>query len=402
MFHRRLKPGRLKLVLGAIAMSLAAGTACAQTPDPAAPKVDYAKPELWLCRPDLATNICKANLDATVIPGDGRIFVETYKAAEQPGVDCFFLYPTVSMDPGYVSDFTPDIMEFDDIKQQFARFGQVCRPFAPLYRQITVTALRAASGGPKPVGEMPPAGVGLYADVVEAWRHYLKHENNGRGFILIGHSQGSMMLTRLLAEEIEGRPEQKQLVSAIIIGAHVMVPDGRDTGGSFKSVAACRSAQQTGCVIGYATYRDRNPPPPEGRFGKTRNGMRVLCTNPAALAGGAGALDSYFLTRGLLNAAGVANPPDWLTPHQDIATTFVRTPGLLNAECVRRGDFDYLEISVNAVPEDPRTDDIDGRVVRASGPDHTWGLHMIDVDVAMGDLVGIARQQSAAYLKAGK
>ncbi len=392
----------LKRALGVLAMglSLAACAASAQTPDGAAPRPDYAKPELWLCRPDLATNLCKANLDATVIPGDGRTFIETYAPRPDAPVDCFFVYPTVSMDPGFESDFTPDLMEYDDIKLQFARFGQVCRQFAPIYRQITVTALRAAAGGPQPTGERLPPGVGRYTDVVDAWRRYLEHDNNGRGVILIGHSQGAGVLARLIAEEIEGRPAQKRLVSAFIIGSSVLVPDGQDVGGAFKSVPACRSAQQIGCVISYATYRDRHPPAPDGRFGKMRDGQRVLCTNPASLAGGPGALDSYFLTRGLLNAAGAANQPDWLTPHQDIATTFVKTPGLLNAECVRRGDFDYLEISVNAVPGDPRTDDIGGGVVRASGPDLTWGLHMIDIDVAMGDLVSIARQQAAAYVGA--
>jgi hypothetical protein len=66
---------------------------------------------------------------------------------------------------------------------QFARFGTVCRTFAPLYRQFTLTALRAAAGGPPPQGERPPAGVGGYQDVVDAWNHYMANDNNGRGVV---------------------------------------------------------------------------------------------------------------------------------------------------------------------------------------------------------------------------
>lgn len=387
------------LVTGLFATAIGAA-ASAQAPDARVAHADYANPAVWLCRPDLETNICKANLDATVIPGNGKTFVESYAPAENPAVDCFFLYPTVSLDPGYQSDFVPDLMEFDDIKLQFARFGSVCRQFAPIYRQTTVTALRSSAGGPQPVGEPLPADVGRYSDVLDAWRHYITKENDGRGFILVGHSQGSAQLARLLAEEIEGKPEHDRLVSALIIGAPVYVPDGERVGGSFKSTPVCASASETGCVIAYSSFRDRNPPPDSSRFGRARDGLRAVCANPVDLSGGKAPLDSYFLTRGFLNTAGGSNQPDWLTPHQDIATRFVKTPGLLSTECVRRGEFDYLEVSVNAVPSDPRTDDIAGELVRAAGPDLSWGLHMIDVDLAMGALVDIAGQQSEAYLKA--
>lgn len=73
------------------------------------------------------------------------------------------------------------------------------------------------------------------------------------------------------------------------------------------------------------------------------------------------------------------------------------TPGLLTTECVRRGEFDYLELRVNADPADPRADDLAGQIVRATGPDYSWGLHLIDMDHAMGSLVDLVRAQSRAY-----
>jgi hypothetical protein len=46
---------------------------------------------------------------------------------------------------------------------------------------------------------------------------------------------------------------------------------------------------------------------------------------------------------------------------------------------------------VNADPADPRIDNIGGDIT----PD--WGLHLVDANVAMGDLVKIARRQARAY-----
>ncbi|WP_293456414.1 DUF3089 domain-containing protein [Phenylobacterium sp.] len=390
--------------VAATALAVVAPTgALAQDPAASGAAPDYGAAGLWLCRPDLEDNRCKVDLDATVIAPSGRMTIERYRPAEDPKIDCFFVYPTVSMDPGWQSDFSPDKMEWDDVRLQFARFGQVCRQFAPLYRQFTLTALRAPSGaGPKPVGERPPPGVGGLADVVAAWKWYLAHENQGRGVVLIGHSQGGAMIARLIAQEIEGKPAQKQLVSALILGAPVMVPPGRDEGGTFKSIPLCRRDDQTGCIVSYSTFRDRLPPPADSRFGRARDGMRVACTNPASLSGGTGVAHSYFLTKGFLNGSGGDAQPDWTYPARPISTPFVKTPGLISTTCVSSGDFDYLSLHVNADPKDPRTDELGGQIIRATGVDPSWGLHLIDVDQAMGDLLRIVAAQAAAYsAKAG-
>lgn len=383
------------VVLAALTLSVAAPPVAHATPPNAGP--DYADGRVWLCRPDLPQDVCDADLDATVIAPDGALSIERHRPANDPVIDCFYVYPTVSNDPTWQSDLTPDAAEFDAVRLQFARFGEVCRLFAPLYRQGTLRRLRAPAGGPPPQGEPPSPGVGGYADVRDAWNWYLANENRGRGVVLIGHSQGGAMLTRLIAEEIDGRPVQERLVSALIIGAPVTVPAGADVGGSFRSVPLCRSAGQTGCVVSYATYRDRAPPAADARFGRAREGLRIACVNPASLAGGPGRPRSYFLTRGFLNGSGGTEQPEWLRPPREIATGFVTTPGLLTTECVRRGEFDYLELRVNADPADPRADDLAGQIVRATGPDYSWGLHLIDMDHAMGSLVDLVRAQAQAY-----
>src|SRR5262245_55301673 len=161
------------IIAGAVLAVAMAGGASAQAPDPKIAHADFSKPELWLCKPGLADDKCKINLDATIINANGSTSVEKFKAADNPAIDCFFVYPTVSLDPGWASDWTVDKMEIDDIKLQFARFGATCRQFAPIYRQTTLTALRVASGGPQPAGERLPQGVGGYNDVLDAWNWYM-------------------------------------------------------------------------------------------------------------------------------------------------------------------------------------------------------------------------------------
>ena len=141
-------------------------------------------------------------------------------------------------------------------------------------------------------------GIG-YEDVKSAWRYYLEHDNKGRGFVLIGHSQGSFVLCELIRQEIDGNPVQSRLVSAILLGTTVAVPRGKDVGGSFQHVPLCHSALATGCVITYASFRSTLPPPADTLFGNVADAnMVAACTNPAALGGGSGELHSYLDAKG--------------------------------------------------------------------------------------------------------
>jgi hypothetical protein len=171
----------------------------ASPPAASAAPNDYGQAENWLCVPG-HNAACDANLDTTVVAADGSTKIEKFSPAKAAPVDCFYVYPTVSRDPGVVATMKAAPEELGVVAHQFARFGQVCRPFAPLYRQFTLTALVARMGG-KPMdmtGIDPKIG---YHDVVDAWNYYLAHYNKGRGVVLIGHSQGSSVLTELIKNE---------------------------------------------------------------------------------------------------------------------------------------------------------------------------------------------------------
>ncbi len=131
-------------------------------------------------------------------------------------------------------------------------------------------------------------------DVRSAFATYLRQYNHGRGFVLIGHSQGSFVLRALIAKDVDSKPAVRQrMLSAILLGGNVLVKRGRGIGGDFKHTPACRSASALGCVIAFSTYDQ--VPPADSLFGRTTTkGDQVLCTNAAALKGGSAVLDPIF------------------------------------------------------------------------------------------------------------
>jgi hypothetical protein len=354
---------------------------------------DYSKIDTWLCHPDNAEDVCARDLSTTIIAADGRFTQESWPDNPEPAIDCFYVYPTTSHDESGNSDLIPaEQEELLTAYLQTARFRSQCRVFSPLYRQVTVPALRARMRGDSIDRDRAMA----LNDVNAAWNYYLEHENQGRGFVLIGHSQGASLLRDLIASEIDGKPIQKQLVSAIITGTSVSVPIGHEVGGTYKNIPLCRSAQQIGCVITFSSYRDRLPPPADAYFGRITGDSMPGCTNPAALDGGKGELASYLSTVGEISQRVEEYKP-WTTSPQPVETPFVSMPGMIFAECVKRDGFSYLQISVAGDPENARADDIVGDYRVGTEIITTFGLHLIDMSLTMGNLVEIVGEQARIY-----
>ena len=380
---------------GAIAAHAQAPAAPAPaTPAPAAAPNDYSNPDTWLCRPG-RTDACNVDLDTTVIQADGSTAVERFHADPNAPIDCFYVYPTVSRQRTPNADMTIEAAETNVVLHQFARFGAKCRLYAPMYRQVTLAVIGGLKGADRTLG---------YNDVRDAWNEYLAHDNHGRGVVLIGHSQGSGVLTQLIAKEIDGKPVQKQIVSAILMGTSLQAPPGKDVGGAFKSMPLCHSPTELGCVIAFADFRADSPPPPGSRFGQGRpaDGTVAACVNPAALGGGSGPVRAYFTTSaGQIASETNAAAPAWTDPPQTIDTPFVELPGLLTAECISDEHGNYIAITVHPTPGGHRINTLAGDVVIGGVVQKDWGLHLIDADLHIGKLVEIVGDESKAYLAQG-
>ena len=367
---RRLLP---LLSLTAFPMPAPAQTAAA---------VDYSKDSSWLCVPGRGDS-CSTPLRTVELDPTGYGKRSFSPVAKDPPLDCFIAYPTVSRDQGMNSDLNPGSGEEKAITAaQFARFAGVCRPFAPIYRSMTVGAVAASAAGADVTG---PARL-AYGDIRAAWRQYLATRNHGRPFVLLGHSQGSLMLIELLKNEIEGRPEAKRLKLAIVPGFNVLVPVGKRVGGTFTSTPLCSRAGQTGCVLAWSSYRERNVPPPGALFGYAdKPGMTVACTNPAG-PGAAGwlPLDSFWEADAGYPVPG--GPIEWSSEGAPPAP-YLHTKGLVSARCVNDGPRGYLSIRTNADPADKRTDRVGGEVGLLGFFLPGWGMHLNDVVAAQGNLV---------------
>nr|WP_314445924.1 DUF3089 domain-containing protein [uncultured Sphingomonas sp.] len=356
----------------------AAATQPAPLATTAAP--DYRSAANWLCLPG-RNDVCATPLATTALTRNGYGSSGQVRPAAAPKVDCFYVYPTVSGDRGMNSDLVVS-EENGAALGQFARFGSVCRTFAPIYRQMTQAAIGAVA-----LGQNPQAWFDLaYGDVRGAFRNFLATRSNNRPFVLVGHSQGSWLLQRLIAEEIEGKPAARQMALAIIPGFNLLVPAGKTVGGTFKSTPLCTRVGQRGCVVSYVSYRTGNPPPPGALFGYApAPGMTVACTNPAALGSRDWAnLDSYWSTRTTYPVAG--GPIRWSSEGAP-PTPFLRTEGLAAARCVNDGQRGYLEIRTNVTRGARWTDRIGGEVGIGGLFIPGWGMHLADVPAAQGDLL---------------
>jgi hypothetical protein len=356
---------------------LAAVTAAATALTGAAPA---AAKTVWLCKPGIARNPCEPGLKTTVFsPSGERRAVRDVKPDRPRRIDCFYVYPTVSDQKAATAnrDKDPEILSI--ALYQAARWSQRCRVFAPMYRQRTISGLASKA---------PQTRVG-YLDVRNAWREYLRRYNHGRGVVIIGHSQGTFVLRDLVASEIDGKPSaRRKLVSAILLGGNVLVKKGRDSGGDFKHLKACRRQGQIGCVVAYSTYNATVPQ--DSLFGRTpEKGMEVLCTNPAALRGGTGKLDTIFPTEPYAPGSSIALGISLLGNKVPTASTpWVSVPGGYRAHCSSAGGADVLQVTA-----------LDGAPELKPSPDATWGLHLTDANLGLGNLLAVVRAQAAAYAK---
>jgi hypothetical protein len=188
---------------------------------------------------------------------------------------------------------------------------------------------------------------------------------------------------------------RKQLVSAVLLGGNVLVKKGKDVGGDFQHVRACRSSTQLGCVIAFSTF-NATPPDPS-RFGrpssalgvgpKDLTGLEVLCTNPAALGGGAAKITSIFPSAEFAPGTTIgALTTSTGFPRPKVSTAFEQADRAFTARCSKANNANVLLLS--------GADDLKAL------PDAGWGLHLTDANIALGDIITVVRKQIARYTAA--
>jgi hypothetical protein len=341
----------------------------------------------WLCRPQAKPDPCTPGLSTTVYSTSlKRIAVRHPRVVRQPAIDCFYVYPTVSDQTTEHANLHVDPEERSVALAQVARYSQYCRVFAPMYRQVTIPFLERSGG------ESPAALALPYKDVLAAFRDYLRRFSQGRGFVLIGHSQGSFLLRELMRKQIDRNPAlRRRLVAAIILGGGVLVKPSSDVGGDFKHIPACRTPGQLGCVIAFSTF-DQTPPP-DSFFGRAPagSGKQVLCTNPARLSGSHGLIDPIFPSKPFAPGTIIAGAIALLgIPQPNSTTVWNSVPGGYSARCSAAGGANVLAITARgAVP-----------TLRPI-PSPQWGLHLADTSVALGNLIAIVARDARASAHRG-
>lgn len=329
------------------------------TTTPASGGTDYSVVAHWVCRPG-ADAVCTQGLNASIENANGSTTSQPFTPAADPSIDCFYVYPTVSQEKTYYADLT-DSPEVQTITQaQVGRLSSRCRVFAPIYRQVTSYGLNHPSSAPAGTPDFP------MLDVQAAWNYYLQNDNKGRGVVIIGHSQGTILLQRLIAASIDGTASQALLVSAFLPGnPSLEVPPGGVVGGTFAHIPTCSDAAQTGCVYVWSSYLagDTSAPP---MFGRARaDGFVSACVSPAAPAGGSAMLKFYHTN---------SNPP------------WVEALGQISGVC--KSDSTGANILVVTV-EPGIFAAANTATLKAAEVAPGWGVHPLDIALVQGNILDV-------------
>lgn len=331
---------------------------------PPSDATDYSLAANWVCRPGSDVP-CTTGLDAQVLNADGTTVAQPFTPATDPLIDCFYVYPTVSQEQTDYADLTdsPEIQA--EAREQVGRLSSRCRVFAPIYRQETSYGLNHNA----------PYSSNPMLDVQGAWAYYLQNYNQGRGVVLIGHSQGTILLQQLMANSIDGTATQALLVSAFLAGDPSLgVPAGGVVGGTFAHIPTCAAAAQVGCVYVWGSYLagDTSGPPLFG--GARSDGLVSACVNPAAPGGGSGALKFYY--------AG-ANPPAW-----------VEALGQFTGACqASSGGANILVVTILAGQFSAQNANILKKEEVAPG----WGVHPVDLSLVQGNILDVLDAEIATW-----
>lgn len=206
-------------------------------------KPDYSNLNYWAAHPykhDVSDSIPKS-------------LVKTFDV--DSAVDIFFIHPTTytSAEKEFGNNAPVDNAElnaktdYSTILYQASVFNQVGRVFSPRYRQANLQAYYPITSIDS--SEAIKAFELAYQDIKTAFTYYLQYNNSGRPIIIASHSQGTTHAKRLLKEFFDGKPLQKKLIAAYLVGIPVAT-------NLFTTIKPCQSPTQTGCVCSWRTFKE--------------------------------------------------------------------------------------------------------------------------------------------------
>ena len=177
-------------------------------------------------------------------------------------VDAIYIYSTSYMDMSFedgASDYVPIdnpemiLLAIGEYETNATVFEESCNVFVPWYRQA---GMKYANEVAKKTGNIDAALAGLsYTDIKAALDYYFENCNNGRPFIIAGHSQGSAMVRYVLKNYFKEHQDYYQrMVAAYPIGFSITKDDLE----AYPYLKFATGESDTGVIITYNTEGPKN------------------------------------------------------------------------------------------------------------------------------------------------
>ncbi len=327
--------------------------------DKTPPAPDYRLKESWAARPGHDPYSDRAPVGVPL--------------QERLPVDVFFIHPTSYLGHAYWNAAIDDPAATTSLPRilvsQASPFGATARLFAPRYRQAAFGAFIANNA------DTQKAVATAYADIETAFDRYMKDDNNGRPFIIAGHSQGALLGSMLLKNRIDGTDLAKRLIAAYLPGWPLS--RSHDVG-ALQDIAACATKTDTACLISWQTFGEGGNPDyletayrqQKGLDGQTKQTSAKLCHNPVS-----------WIPDGASNRAlHLGAVPPVLSPEASLPPAL---PKAFSAYC---GSDGFLYIS-------PAPDMYFSRLLLPGSNYHAYDIHLFSMDIRAN-----VRDRASAWL----
>lgn len=264
----------------------------------------YVDPAMWYSRPGVGANdpsLYRPKVAASAAspenPAAERALEDGAALAPAPGPSAstapkgryavFFVHPTSYVRPAISSDAPWNAPLGDAEAETRARlflrgmaspFADAGEVWAPKYRQAVFGAF--LTGKPEAQKALDLA----YRDIAQAFDFFVATAPKDAPIVLAGHSQGALMVLRLLREKVIGTPLHKRVAMAYPIGWPVSAAHDLPALG----LPACATPAQAGCIVTWSTFAEPADPSmvferftaTPGFDGQPRGSGPILCVNP--------------------------------------------------------------------------------------------------------------------------